>query len=198
MQSQYDTWTRRIAALDTDIGRALGSLEKQVLEERRGEVVADERRSRTRCRTSRRDWTHDSAGEHEEGPMPDPPTRHDVFLSHNNADKPAVEELACRLVQAGLHPWLDTWNLIPGDPWQEAIEVALQQCASCAVLIGPSGTGPWQNEEMHVAIDRRVSESEGAFRVMPVLLPGAERGERTRLPDFLVRATLGGIPSHAR
>ena len=86
-------------------------------------------------------------------------------------------------------PWLDTWNLIPGDPWQEAIEVALQQCATCAVLIGPSGTGPWQNEEMHVAIDRRVSESQGAFRVIPVLLPGAERGERTRLPDFLVRST---------
>jgi hypothetical protein len=70
----------------------------------------------------------------------------DVFLSHNNADKPAVEELARRLVQAGFRPWLDTWNLIPGDPWQEAIEAALGQCATCAVFIGPSGTGPWQNE----------------------------------------------------
>ena len=58
--------------------------------------------------------------------MPDPPTRHDVFLSHNNADKPAVEELARRLAQAGLQPWLDTWNLIPGDPWQEAVEAALR------------------------------------------------------------------------
>ena len=42
---------------------------------------------------------------------------------------------------------------------------------------------------MRVAIDRRVSESQGVFRVIPVLLPGAERGERSRLPDFLVRAT---------
>jgi hypothetical protein len=113
----------------------------------------------------------------------------DVFLSHNNADKPAVEELARRLVQEGVQPWLDKWNLIPGQPWQEAIEGALQGCATCAVFIGPSGAGPWQNEEMRAAIDRRVRESQGGFRVIPVLLPGAERGERSRLPTFLVATT---------
>jgi hypothetical protein len=51
----------------------------------------------------------------------------DVFLSHNSADKPAVEELARRLVREGIQPWLDTWNLIPGEPWQEAIKVAPDQ-----------------------------------------------------------------------
>ena len=51
-------------------------------------------------------------------------TRYHVFLSHNSADKPAVEELARRLVKAGIQPWLDTWNLIPGEPWQEAIAAA--------------------------------------------------------------------------
>ncbi len=113
----------------------------------------------------------------------------DVFLSHNSADKPAVEELARRLVKAGLRPWLDTWNLIPGQPWQAAIEEALRACAACAVFIGPSGAGPWQNEEMRAAIDRRVGESAGGFPVIPVLLPGAERGERSRLPTFLVATT---------
>jgi energy-coupling factor transporter ATP-binding protein EcfA2 len=116
-------------------------------------------------------------------------TEYDVFLSHNSADKPAVEELARRLVKAGIRPWLDTWNLIPGEPWQEAIEEALERCATCAVFVGPSGTGPWQNEEMRAAIDRRVRESEGRFRVIPVVLPGAERGERSRLPTFLVATT---------
>jgi WD40 repeat protein len=116
-------------------------------------------------------------------------SEYDVFLSHNSADKPAVEELARRLVKAGVQPWLDTWNLIPGEPWQEAIEEALARCATCAVFVGPSGTGPWQNEEMRATIDRRVRESEGRFRVIPVLLPGAERGERGRLPTFLVATT---------
>ncbi len=115
--------------------------------------------------------------------------RYHVFLSHNSADKPAVEELARRLVKDGIQPWLDTWNLIPGEPWQEAIEEALERCATCAVFIGPSGASPWQNEEMRAAIDRRVREGGGRFRVIPVLLPGAERGERSRLPTFLVATT---------
>ncbi len=114
--------------------------------------------------------------------------RYDAFLSHATPDKPAVEELARLLKKRGFEPWLDKWNLIPGEPWQEAIEKALENCAACAVCLGPSGTGPWQNEEMRAAIDSRVSGERGPFRVIPVLLPGAERGEPSRLPAFL-RAT---------
>ena len=114
-------------------------------------------------------------------------TLYDVFLSHNSLDKPAVEELANRLSQNNLKPWFDKWNLIPGDPWQKAIESALDRCGTCAVFMGPSGISPWQNEEMRAAIDRRVRE--GRFRVIPVLLPGAKRGERSRLPSFMVATT---------
>ncbi len=53
-----------------------------------------------------------------------------VFLSHTGPDKPAVEELARRLVRAGIEPWLDTWNLIPGAPWMPALEDALARCDS--------------------------------------------------------------------
>jgi TIR domain len=48
-----------------------------------------------------------------------------AFLSHSSADKPAVKELARRLAKEGIPAWLDKWNLIPGDPWQPAIEKAL-------------------------------------------------------------------------
>lgn len=117
-------------------------------------------------------------------------TLYNVFLSHNEDDKLAVEKLARRLEdEARLRPFLDKWHLIPGEPFQEAIEDALKQSRTCAVFIGSSGTSPWQNEEMRAAIDRRVGESKGRFRVIPVLLPGAERGERGRLPTFLIRTT---------
>ena len=53
-------------------------------------------------------------------------SHYDVFLSHNSADKAPVEELARRLVQAGIQPFLDKWHLIPGEPWQEAIGEALR------------------------------------------------------------------------
>ena len=112
-----------------------------------------------------------------------------VFLSHSSADKPAVEALARRLAKDDIQAWLDKWHLIPGDPWQPAIEKALAESESCAVFVGPSGLGPWQNEEMRAAIDQRVRESARRFRVIPVLLPGAERAERSSLPTFLVATT---------
>jgi TIR domain len=52
------------------------------------------------------------------------PARFDVFLSHAYTDKPRVEELARRLTREGFKPWLDKWNLIPGEAWQPAIERA--------------------------------------------------------------------------
>ena len=97
-----------------------------------------------------------------------------VFLSHSSDDKPAVEELARQLAKEGIQPWLDKWHLIPGDPWQPVIEKALAESETCAVFVGPSGFGPWQNEEMRAAIDRRVRDTGRDFRVIPVLLPGAE------------------------
>jgi len=113
--------------------------------------------------------------------------QHLVFLSHNNDDKPAVEAIAEQLREKQLTPWLDKWNLIPGRPWQPEIERALGECGSCAVFIGPSGMGPWQHEEMRLAIDRRVNSPD--FAVIPVLLPGVDRPQRSELPGFLTATT---------
>src|SRR3954468_6397432 len=113
---------------------------------------------------------------------------YDVFLSHNGRDKEAVEDLARRLEdEARLRPWLDKWNLVPGEPWQEALESALDSSRTCAVFLGSDGVGPWQNEEMRAALQERVSGS--GFRVIPVLLPGAIRPDRKQLPRFLSRLT---------
>src|SRR3984957_7730304 len=112
-----------------------------------------------------------------------------VFLSHSSTDKPAVEELARRLAGEGIQAWLDKWNLITGDPWAPAIEKALGESETCAVFVGLSGFGPWQNEEMRAAVDQRVRDSGKRFRVIPVLLPGAKRAERSSLPTFLAATT---------
>jgi TIR domain len=98
-----------------------------------------------------------------------------AFLSHNGADKPAVRDLAAKLEERGLACWLDEWNLIPGNPWQPAIEEALGQCDTCLVFFGPHGLGPWHNEEMRLAIQRGVSTKELKLRVIPVILPGPSR-----------------------
>ncbi len=117
----------------------------------------------------------------------------DVFLSHSGADKLAVEALAHRLEAEGIGCWLDKWNLVPGEPWQEAIEDALDRCATCAVFLGPGGIGPWENEEMRAALERRVAEAKAgpegrpSFRVIPVWLPGSSADLPS--PRFLRRLT---------
>src|SRR5262245_17089726 len=113
---------------------------------------------------------------------------YDVFLSHHSGDKPLVESIAARLIdEQGLRPFLDKWHLIPGEPWQEALEEALDQSGTCAVFLGPSGLGPWENEEMRVGLDERVRNK--SFRVIPVLLPRAEPKDKKTLPRFLSRLT---------
>jgi WD40 repeat protein len=96
-----------------------------------------------------------------------------VFLSHSSADKPAVEQLARRIrTEAKLEPFLDTWHLVPGAPWQPAVEQALADSETVAVFLGPSGPGPWHHEQMQLALVRAVQRRDD-FRVIPVLLPGA-------------------------
>jgi WD40 repeat protein len=114
-------------------------------------------------------------------------TGYDVFLSHNGADKAAVQDIALRLRQAGIEPFFDKWHLVPGEAWQEALERALDESRTCAVFLGPKGFGPWENVEMRAALSRRVADAE--YRVIPVLLPGAALPERGRLPRFLAQVT---------
>jgi hypothetical protein len=113
---------------------------------------------------------------------------YDIFLSHTSGDKDAVERIAQRLrAEAQIEPFLDKWHLIPGNPWQEELEQALDQSRTCAVFLGPAALGPWENEEMRLALDKRTRNP--AFRVIPVLLPNAQMPEKGPLPDFLRRVT---------
>jgi formylglycine-generating enzyme required for sulfatase activity len=108
----------------------------------------------------------------------------DCFLSHNSKDKPAVRELAEALRARGLNVWLDEWELIPGRPWQEALEEIIETAQSSAVLVGKDGFGPWQDAEMRSCLAAFVDRE---LPVIPVLLPGAP--EEPKLPLFLRRFT---------
>ena len=54
--------------------------------------------------------------------MSNPVFTHDVFLSHNRKDKPAVKDLKKRLAAQGLRVWYDEDELRPGIPWQQLLE----------------------------------------------------------------------------
>ncbi len=110
----------------------------------------------------------------------------DVFLSYSQGDAQWVEELAERLEdEAGLRVWLDKWILVPGTSWQQAIARGLDQAKSCAVFISEDTPVGWFREEIQRALNRQTNEP--SFRVIPVLLPGAEIGD---LDNFLELRTV--------
>jgi hypothetical protein len=112
--------------------------------------------------------------------------KYDVFLSHNSNDKSIVKKIAKILEDKyDLKVFLDVWNLVPGDPWQEDIEIALSESRTVAVFLGPSGIGGWHNEEMRVALSQRVKDSDR--RVIPVLLPKTKKPKKEEMPAFLGR-----------
>ncbi len=102
--------------------------------------------------------------------------RHDVFLSHDGADKDAVAQIAARLRDDGVSPFLDKWCLVPGARWQDELREALLASQCAAVFFGTGGGGRWRDEELQLALDLAV-KTRNDYRVIPVLLPGASEAE---------------------
>ena len=88
-------------------------------------------------------------------------------------DKPAVEDIAHKLKDAGVGPWLDKWYLVPGKTFQSGLAEALGSCPTCAVFIGPKGVGDWALEEVLVAQDRAAQPGTVILRfIAPPSAPG--------------------------
>ncbi len=108
----------------------------------------------------------------------------DVFLCHNSIDKPTVKQIAHRLKENGILPWLDVWELPPGQPWQPLLETQIEAIHAAAVFVGAAGVAPWQENEMRGFLEEFRNRD---MPVIPVLLPGSPAAPR--LPLFLRQMT---------
>ncbi len=113
-------------------------------------------------------------------PAVEPTRRFDVFLCHNSGDKPEVREIAARLRTRGIHPWLDECEIRPGSDWQSVLEETIESIPAAAILVGPSGFGPWQNRELKAFLNEFVRRK---CPVIPVILAGCKNVPK--LPLFL-------------
>lgn len=94
----------------------------------------------------------------------------DVFLCHNVKDKEIIRRLGHQLMELGLLPWLDEWELRPGLPWQRCLEAQISNIKAAAVFVGPDGIGPWMSQEIDAFLREFVRRN---CPVIPVRLPGA-------------------------
>jgi hypothetical protein len=109
---------------------------------------------------------------------------YDVFLCHNVADKPVIKEIGVKLMNQGILPWLDEWELPPGTPWQRLLEKQIAGIKSAAVFVGRGGIGPWQRQELDGFLREFAQRN---CPVIPILLPGTP--VQPRLPLFLESMT---------
>jgi hypothetical protein len=94
----------------------------------------------------------------------------DVFLCHNDGDKPEVRKIGKRLKNGGLLPWLDEWELGPGLPWHNRLKEQIKKIKTVAVFVGSDGVGPWQQPELEAILQEFVKQG---CPVIPVLLSTA-------------------------
>ncbi|MEM7086699.1 MAG: tetratricopeptide repeat protein [Bacteroidota bacterium] len=100
-------------------------------------------------------------------------TIYDAFLSHSHDDAEQVEYLAAKLEdEAGLKIWLDEWELIPGEPFIQAMSKGLNEAKTCVVVVGSSTPEGWFQQEIGKALN--IKASNPSFRVIPLLLPSAK------------------------
>ncbi|MDB5387682.1 MAG: hypothetical protein JWM11_3328 [Planctomycetaceae bacterium] len=110
--------------------------------------------------------------------------QYDVFLSHNSQDKGAVEAIAKKLKSIGLRPWLDKWDLAPGDILVDKLEWAIDHIPCAALFFGPNDAGKWHIMEYRAYLGQWAQKDNA--RLIPVILPQAR--EEPKLPIFLRQA----------
>jgi hypothetical protein len=96
-----------------------------------------------------------------------------AFLSHASEDKPDfVEPLARQLAELGVSPWLDIWEIRPGDSLvNKLFDEGLDTVGVVIVVVSPSSAAkPWVREELDAAVVRRIT---GSVRLIPVRLDDA-------------------------
>ncbi|SEO10463.1 Tetratricopeptide repeat-containing protein [Nitrosospira multiformis] len=109
--------------------------------------------------------------------------KYDAFISHNGADKPAVERVSKALETQGLHCFFDKWDILSGEEWLRNLETGLGESHFILIFIGTQGIGPWQQAEADAALRRQVQQRQNC--IIPVLLPDASPEDIAKLSIFL-------------
>lgn len=106
-----------------------------------------------------------------------------VFLCHSSGDKPAVRKLYERLSSAGVRPWLDEENLLPGQDWDLEISKAVRNSDVVLVCLSRGSTtkAGYVQKEIKVALDIADEQPEGSIFLIPL------RPERCSVPTRLQR-----------
>lgn len=102
-----------------------------------------------------------------------------IFLSHNRADKSFVHDLASRLRIFNINPWVDEFEILPGDSLIEKIEEGLNHANYVGAILSPNSVdSEWVKRELRTAINQEIRNKK--VKVVPIIYKSCE------LPAFLL------------
>ncbi|MGB8648960.1 MAG: TIR domain-containing protein [Anaerolineae bacterium] len=95
-----------------------------------------------------------------------------IFLSYARPDEPRVKELYQHLKNTGFQPWLDLFDLIPGQKWEPAIRQAIAETNFFLACLSNSSISKrgYAQAELKTAIEIFREFPEGEIFLIPVRL----------------------------
>jgi tetratricopeptide (TPR) repeat protein len=94
--------------------------------------------------------------------------KHDVFLSHNRAQKDWTRELAIRLRDVGFNVWFDEWALRGGEVGSVGMERGLEESRHVVLVLSPEFmASEWTDYETQIALV--LSPANRDRKLIPIL-----------------------------
>lgn len=114
------------------------------------------------------------------GPSSSTPADPSVFLCHATVDKPVVRQIGEKLESLGLKPWIDEWEIGPGDSlFQKVGEGISSTGVFVAVLSEAAVKSKWCQTELREALHLRLIDGKN---IVPFMI------ETVKPPPFLSEA----------
>jgi len=104
----------------------------------------------------------------------------DVFFSYNSKDTDRVKEIARVLKNNGKSPWLDKWEIEPGDHFYDEIKIIIDKITVVAFFISDNDQGDWQREELQLC---KYEQIKRKIKIIPIILENSSNS--IKLPTEL-------------
>ena len=99
-----------------------------------------------------------------------------VFISYAKEDQRSAERLYLDLKHAGVSPWMDSYDLLPGQPWEREIEEAISRSSYFVAVQSSRSVGKRGHvqKELRRALEVAEEYPEDKLFVIPVRIEECE------------------------
>ena len=110
-----------------------------------------------------------------------PMSYYDMFLCYSPDDRPVIEQIGDQLLERNILPWLDEWEVRPGQNWQRVLSTQIASINAVIVFLGKDSPASWHDSQVDHLL-RAFAKQQHI--IVPVILPECERLPQ-QLPSYI-------------